>query len=239
MRSVYLNTDVDIVSPNDLGQLANFLDERCALLRGEREDDGLWHIRIEAEESGETCREDHTTTSSLSELLDVFENLDDNMKRLLATSSKFDFDIGWQASEHRPEGTFTIPNDLLHRISNLGATLTVTVYPSSENYPESDEALLEEWYGLGASGAGISSGKITGLMFHDISDAALKKLGELTTLNHLTLSYKKTKLSDSNFESLIHFEHLSLTITGPKVSKEEVKKLQLALPNCRIDWDGK
>ncbi len=72
-------------------------------------------------------------TRDLGELLDVLESLDDGLKRLLAKSGTFDFNIGWQSSTHRPEGAFTIPSDLLHRISILGATLTVTVYPSSEN----------------------------------------------------------------------------------------------------------
>jgi hypothetical protein len=133
MTSAYLNTDVDIASPNDLSQLAVVLGEKCELLSGKREDDGLWHICIEAEESGIIGSEKHTPTTDISELLDAFQSLNGNLKRLLTTSITFDFNIGWQSSERRPEGAFTIPSDLLHRISDLGATLTVTVYPSSEN----------------------------------------------------------------------------------------------------------
>jgi len=132
MTSTYLNTDVDIQSSENLTDLATVLEPQCELLDAHRAEDGCWCICLEATESGVISEGHHNPTTDITKLLEVFESLEDEAKRLL-NASQVEFNIGWQSSEHRPEGTFAIPGNLLRRISDLGATLAVTIYPSSEN----------------------------------------------------------------------------------------------------------
>lgn len=133
MTSFYMNTDLDIVSSDDLSPLLPILEEKCDLLHEQRKDDGLWYICVEAEGSGIIGKHNHQPGRDINALLDVIHGLDEDLKNKLLKAQTFDFNIGWQSSEHRPEGTLRIPNGLLRRISNTGATLTLTVYPSDQN----------------------------------------------------------------------------------------------------------
>lgn len=133
MKSIYINTDLDIVSSDDLNHLVESIRDKCELLQAETNDDGSWYIRLEANDSGIIDGKGHNPIRDIKVLLNLIESLDEIQKKFLARAKTFDFNIGWQASKDRPEGSFCIPNDLLQRMSNIGATLSVTVYPSNEN----------------------------------------------------------------------------------------------------------
>lgn len=135
MKSNYINTDLDIKSSDDLSHLVDILNEKCDLLYGQKEEDGHWFIRVEASNSGCVGSDEHHPNRDIDQLLQVIEGLSTETKALLQRANQFDFDIGWQAGEKRPEGRFTLANELLRRISDIGATVSVTIYPS-----ESDSA---------------------------------------------------------------------------------------------------
>ncbi len=133
IKSNYINTDLDIVSDKDLENLIPILEEKCNLLHAQRNQDGFWHLTIEAKGSGIVGHETHNPTRDLHELLAIIERLSKKTKKLLSRAKIFDFNIGLQSSKEYPEGTFKLANKLLNTISKLGATLTVTIYPTDEN----------------------------------------------------------------------------------------------------------
>ncbi len=133
MKSIYINTDLDIVSSDDLSHLVKVLSDKSVLLHSEKNDDGLWYIRVEANDSGLVGGKEHHPSKDMNKLLNIIDRLDEATKNILIRAQTFDFNIGWQASKNRPEGTFCLPNDLLKRISRIGATLSVTIYSSDEN----------------------------------------------------------------------------------------------------------
>jgi hypothetical protein len=128
-----MNTDLDIISNKDLSDLANILEKKCYVLHSEKKKDGFWHICVEAKGSGMIGTKNHKPNKDIESLLKIIEGLDDKRKKILKKSDKFDFNIGWQSSDKRPEGSFSFESKLLHRITNCGATVTVTIYPSNEN----------------------------------------------------------------------------------------------------------
>ena len=133
MKSIYLNTDVDIDSSEDLTALIDFLDGRTNLLYGDKVENGKWHISLEAIDS---CIADDPLRSPnihINELIEVLREGKLRFPKEFKSVSKFDFNVGWQSAAERPEGAFTLESELLFAISELGASLTVTIYPSNDN----------------------------------------------------------------------------------------------------------
>ena len=66
-------------------------------------------------------------------------------------------------------------------------------------------------------------------------------LAELTGLaNLIILRIAGTQVSDAGLEHLKGLTKLGeLNLTGTKVTATGVASLQKALPNCKIEWDGK
>ncbi|MEA2095615.1 MAG: hypothetical protein U9P73_02825 [Candidatus Cloacimonadota bacterium] len=118
------------MSSADLSELKCVFEEKCELLHGAKEDDGNWHLCIEAQGSGVSGR---TPTDDIEQLISVISDLNNKQSELLTNTEKLDFNIGWQSNKKRPEGSFTIANGLLEKVTKIGATLTVTIYPSCEN----------------------------------------------------------------------------------------------------------
>ncbi|MGD0899733.1 MAG: leucine-rich repeat domain-containing protein [Thermoguttaceae bacterium] len=71
------------------------------------------------------------------------------------------------------------------------------------------------------------------LQHTQVTNAGLQHLKGLNELEGLNLS--DTKITDAGLELIKGLNHLrSLDVTGTQVTDEGVKKLQQALPNCRI-----
>lgn len=127
-KSIYLNTDLVIILEEDPSLLAKFLEEKSILMYAEKGDDNLWYLSAESEGSGE-CQDGIQVQRDLEDLLNVIDSMEDNLKAMLIKAKQFIFNIGWEASMHRPEGVFHVTNELLRRIAGYGAKLTVTIYP--------------------------------------------------------------------------------------------------------------
>jgi hypothetical protein len=70
-----------------------------------------------------------------------------------------------------------------------------------------------------------------------VSDETLQFVGKLTQLTQL--SVRKSPISDSGLKHLYSLGNLrSLNLQGTQVTAEGVAKLQEALPDCEIFWDG-
>ena len=83
---------------------------------------GVWHFGSQ----------EHNPESDFQKLIALLTEAKSQFHNEFQWLDKIDFNIGWQSSKERPEGTFTIPNDLLVEVAKLGATISVTIYPSDE-----------------------------------------------------------------------------------------------------------
>jgi Leucine-rich repeat (LRR) protein len=69
-----------------------------------------------------------------------------------------------------------------------------------------------------------------------VTDAGLEHLKGLSNLHRLW--FYGTQITDAGLEALKGLEHLQeLHLEGTKVTEAGVKKLQQALPNCKIEWE--
>ena len=130
MNSHYLNTDVDIESNENLENLKVFLEDNSYLLYGDMVENGRWHIRIEAEGSGIIDSQQHNLESDFQKLIALLTEAKSRFYNEFQYLDKIDFNVGWQSSKKRSEATFTIPNNLLIEVAKLGASISVTIYPS-------------------------------------------------------------------------------------------------------------
>jgi len=90
---------------------------------------------INANDSGIIGTPEHDPERDIDNLLSVLEQLSDAKDHPLQQVDTFNFNIGWQSSSKRPEGSFTLTDNrnLLRRIAKFNASLAVTIYPSEEN----------------------------------------------------------------------------------------------------------
>lgn len=139
MKQRYINTDLVLESEQDLSAVEAILDAQADLLYAQRLHNGLWHLSAEARGSGIRGDPASSPERDLAALLTLLESMSEEHQTLLRACRKFDFDIGWDTSEHRPEGHFTLASSVLSRIAAIGASLSVTIYPSSENDDEDND----------------------------------------------------------------------------------------------------
>lgn len=130
MDSYYINTDVEIDSESDLSKLAVYFEPLVDVLFCGQGENAGWHICLEAEGSGE--RGNHPV-QDIAKLIEILKEARTQFAEVFASFTRFDFNVGWQSSKTRPKGEFTLPVDQLKDMVDLGAHLTVTIYPSDEN----------------------------------------------------------------------------------------------------------
>ena len=130
MDSFYINTDVDIYSKSDLSELSDYLEPLADILYSGQGENGEWHICLEAEGSGE---HGNHPVQDIAKLIEVLKEARTQFTEVFAAFTRFDFNVGWQSSKTRPKGAFTLPVDQLKDMVELGATLTVSIYPPDED----------------------------------------------------------------------------------------------------------
>ena len=129
----YLNTDLDLISPEDPTPLVGAL-ESSGLLRAlyaPSGADGLWYVTFESEETWEPPREPQI---NIAAMLTAIEALSGPMRSAWDRCTKREFNLGFDfdcgagpRSLHHG-----LPPDLLVRIAAAGASLQITVYRATE-----------------------------------------------------------------------------------------------------------
>ena len=128
-----LNTDLVITAETQCQPMIDLFEDQCEPMFSDKRQDGLWHSSINARDSGVLGDPKHSPDHDIDCLLSVIEKSNAEIKAFLRDAQEFEFNVGWQAAEQRPEGAFSLSNELVQRLAALGATFTVTVYPSCEN----------------------------------------------------------------------------------------------------------
>ncbi len=129
MTTRYINTDLEVVSEEDLESLTKLLQPNSDVLHSEKLSDGLWHLSVEAEGSGLIGSADHDPNRDIEKLLTLIEGLDEGHRAILTRAKTFEFDVGLEHSGSRPERVLSLPSRTLARIQAVSATLGETVYP--------------------------------------------------------------------------------------------------------------
>ena len=129
----YINTDLLLAAPIDLGLLA-------AALIGQSEADGCVScLHIGRDESGYQAHFEafgpdgsyFTPQESIQALLNAIEHLPQSMAPAWQACSKRTLDIGYESGDVPRSVSHPIPIDMLARMQILGIDLCITVYASS------------------------------------------------------------------------------------------------------------
>ena len=120
----YLNTDLDLASPDELAPRAAALEARGLLrLHVSRRDDGLCHATFE---DGEQHDE---PAPNVAAMLAVVESLERPLRALWDGCVVRRLDAGYECGA-RPWGFgHELPGELLARMAALGLSLRITLYP--------------------------------------------------------------------------------------------------------------
>ena len=127
MAAKFLNVDLEVEAPESLDHICCELLEAGAfkLYNGETKGGFLATFEIEDGKSG--CDPNSIITSFLG----AIGSFDDRAKATWNRSHRRIFDIGYEADSE--DGSFhsDLKNDVLKKISELGAEIRITLYPRS------------------------------------------------------------------------------------------------------------
>jgi len=120
----YLNTDMDLASPEDLTGLAEaFKAKGIFPLHVTQGEDGLWYARFEA---GENYDQPET---SIAAMLTVVESLNEPLRAIWSRCTRREFNMGYDCGSEPWAFEQGLSNALLGRMAALGASLRLTLYP--------------------------------------------------------------------------------------------------------------
>jgi len=130
MKSHYLNTDLCLVSRRDLFPLIESLRAQTEVLHcgklGRK-----WFATFEAKDSGRLDK--RKPQDDIVRLLKVFGSLRGGAREHWTGCLSREMNVGWQAAENRPEGSFQLESEVLLQLAKHGVQLAVTIYPAREN----------------------------------------------------------------------------------------------------------
>jgi hypothetical protein len=123
----YLNTDLDLTSPDDLTPLAAHFEARGVFpLHVMRCDDGRWDATFESVGP-------HTEPEpNIAAMLAVVESLRKPLRTVWARCSLREFNIGYDCGLEPWAFNQGLSAELLGRMSAAGASLRITLYPDRE-----------------------------------------------------------------------------------------------------------
>jgi hypothetical protein len=122
----YINTDLELSSDSELTELVNTL-ERLGLqsLNEPKNNEHKWVATLE------TSSSDGSPVEHIETLVTIIEGLDSRSRQTWENCSRRDFDIGLAGDPGEFSTTWGLPNSLLRRVADIGASLSVTVYRES------------------------------------------------------------------------------------------------------------
>ena len=120
----YINTDLDLVSAQDLGPLAAALDARgLMVLHVDRREDGLWYATFETDEShGEP-------EPNFLSFLDAIASLDDGIAPAWHACQIRELNIGYECGTEPWAFNQAISAKTLERVAAADIALRITLYP--------------------------------------------------------------------------------------------------------------
>jgi hypothetical protein len=131
----YLNTDLDLMGPNDLGALAAALEGHGLLaLHVGRGEDGLWRARFE------TVSQHKEPAGNIADLLAAVEALPAPTAIDWQACTLREFNIGYDCGRGPWAFNQVLCTPLLRRMANAGVALRITIYPAPGHEQESQPA---------------------------------------------------------------------------------------------------
>ncbi len=122
----YLNTDLDLISANDLTALAAAFNARGLFtLRCDCQDDGIWYATFERDD----LRNRHQPEQDIGAMLAVVESLDEPLRAVWSGCTCREFNIGYDCGSKPWAFNQGLTSLLLGRIAAAGASLRITLYP--------------------------------------------------------------------------------------------------------------
>lgn len=120
----YLNTDLDLISDEDLRPLAAALDPlgMFALHVG-LDDDGMWRATFETE------ADEDEPAQSIAKMLAAVEALPEPMRLAWSRCTQRTFDMGFEDWPDVRSRSLILPASLVTRMAALGASLAITLHP--------------------------------------------------------------------------------------------------------------
>jgi hypothetical protein len=120
----YLNTDLDLISSDDLTALAAVFESRGVFpLSVTHREDGLWYAIFETQDQ-------HTEPEpNIAAMVAVVESLAEPHRSIWSRCTAREFNIGYDCGAEPWAFNQTLSAGLLGRIAAVGASLRVTLYP--------------------------------------------------------------------------------------------------------------
>jgi hypothetical protein len=134
----YLNTDLDLVSPQDLRPLLTALGAGGvdALYPTERAADGLWRATLETATSGISAEPE----ADLAVMLAAIDAFPPAVRAAWDGCTLREFNLGYDCGDRPWAFNNGLSNGTLRRIAAAGATLRITLYPAmGEDDEDEDE----------------------------------------------------------------------------------------------------
>jgi hypothetical protein len=134
----YLNTDLDLVSSQDLEPLAaSFGTELVFPLHVDKRDDGRWYATLETEEnfSEPEC--------NITAFLEAIEAFDDRARDHWLACESREFNIGYDCGDEPRAFNQGLTAATIARMAALGISLRITLYPTTNSNTGTSEVTHE------------------------------------------------------------------------------------------------
>jgi hypothetical protein len=122
-----LNTDLDLISGEDLTPLATALESRGVFaLHVDEGEDGAWRARFE------TTDQHREPAETIEAMVAAVESLREPHRLTWERCVKREFNIGYDCRTGNAVLTQSLPMQLLARVASIGASLGLTLYPNHD-----------------------------------------------------------------------------------------------------------
>lgn len=120
----YLNTDLDLVSPEPMEPLIAHLESKgVSPLMPTLGDNGNWYATCETDESYPE------PDANIAAMLTAIESMHPEARRCWDVCTKRDFNVGYNCGDEPWAFTQSLSSESLRRMAACGATFTLTLYP--------------------------------------------------------------------------------------------------------------
>jgi hypothetical protein len=139
LQTRYLNTDLDLVATVDLSPLAAAFESQGVFpLHVTQGEDGRWSAILE------TNGQYEDPESNIAAMLSVIEQFDEPERNVWQGLTVREFNIGYDCRSEPWAFNQGLSNTILQRITKVGASLRVTLYPPESLKEESQQAQSSE-----------------------------------------------------------------------------------------------